>query len=67
MDHPRVIKIQYLNMRTHESYSMWWNGGSLRNMRMYDKSVAETHPSKILFHGGVDFELQKKLVVYCQH
>ena len=23
MDHPGVIKLQYLNMRTYESYSMW--------------------------------------------
>ena len=29
MDHPRVIKIQYLNMRTYKSYSLWWNGGSV--------------------------------------
>ena len=28
MDHPGVIKIQYLNMRTYESYSLWWNGGT---------------------------------------
>ena len=49
IDHPGVIKIQYLNMQTYESYSMWWNGGSLQNMRNYDKSVAETHPNEILF------------------
>ena len=29
VDHPRVIKLLYLNTRTYESYSMWWNGGSL--------------------------------------
>ena len=32
VDHPRVIKIQYLNMRTYESYSLWWIGGSLRQV-----------------------------------
>ena len=64
VDHPRVIKLQNLNMRTHESYSVWWNGGSLRNMRNYDKSMAETHPNKILFHDGPDFELRKRLVAY---
>ena len=67
MDHLGVIKLQYLNMKTYESYSMWWNGGSLWNMRMYDKFVAEIHPSKIPLHGGVDFELRKPLVVYRKH
>ena len=32
VDHPGVIKLLYLNTRTYESYSMWWNGGSLMNM-----------------------------------
>ena len=64
VDHFGVIKIQYLNMRTYESYSMWWNEGSLRNIRMYDKSMAKMHPSEILFLGGVDFESWKRLVVY---
>ena len=41
VDHPGVIKIQYLNMRTYESYSLWWNGGSIRDMRNYNKSMAE--------------------------
>ena len=48
VDYPGVIKIQYLNMRTYESHSLWWNGGSVRDMRNYDKSVAETHPNKSL-------------------
>ena len=56
VDHPGVIKIQYLNMQTYESYSLWWNGGSIRDMRNYDKSVAETHPNEILSHHGADFE-----------
>ena len=64
VDHPGVIKIQYLNMRTYKSYSLWWNGGSLRDMRNYNKSVVETHPNKILFHAGPDFELRKRLVAY---
>ena len=59
MNHPGVIKIQYLNMRTYESYSLWWNGGSIRDMRNYDKSVAETHPNEILSHHGADFESRK--------
>ena len=33
-------------------------------MRNYDKSVAETHPNKILFRVGPDFESRKRLVVY---
>ena len=65
VDHPRVIKIQYLNMRTYELYSMWWNGGSLKNMREYDHSIAEVHESKILCYE--DYEAQKNLVVYQKH
>ena len=64
VDHHGVIKIQYLNMRIYESYSMWWNRGSLRNMRNYNKFVAETHPNKILFYSGPDFESRKRLVAY---
>ena len=64
VDHPGVIKIQYLNMRTYESYSLWWNGGSVRDMRNYDKFVAEMHPNEILFYAGPDFEWPKRLVAY---
>ena len=64
VDHLGVIKIQYLNMRTYKSYSLWWNGSSVRDMRNYDKSVAETHLNKILFHVGSDFEWRKRLVAY---
>ena len=64
VNHLGVIKIQYLNMRTYESYSLWWNGGSLRDMRNYNKSMAETHPNKILFHAVLDFESRKRLVAY---
>ena len=64
VDHPRVINIQYLNMQTYKSYSLWWNGGSLCDKRNYDKSVAEMHPNKILSHVGPDFESRKRLVAY---
>ena len=66
-DHPGVIKIQYLNMRTYESYSMWWNGGSLKNMREYDHSIAEVHDSEILRKPGIDYEARENLVVYRKH
>ena len=64
VDHLGVIKIQYLNMQTYESYSLWWNGGSVRDMRNYDKYVAQTHPNEILGHSGPDFESQNRLVAY---
>lgn len=64
VDHPGVIKVQYLNMNTHESYSLSWNGGSVRDMRVYHKSVPEEHESELLLHGGVDYESLKQLVVY---
>ena len=56
IDHPRVIKLLYLNTRTYESYSMWWNGGSLMNMMAYDRTIVETHEDKILRRAGHDFE-----------
>ena len=43
VDHPGVIKLLYLNTTTYESYSMWWNGGSLMNMIAYDKTNVKTH------------------------
>ena len=59
VDHPGVIKIQYLNMQTNELYSLWWNRGSVQDMRNYDKSVAKMHPNEILFRVGPDFESRK--------
>ena len=56
VDHPGVIKLLYLNTRTYESYSMWWNGGSLMNMMAYDKTIVETHEDEILRRAGHDFE-----------
>jgi hypothetical protein len=67
VDHPGVIKLQYLNPRTKESYSMWWNGGSLKNMRIYDHQVPEDHERDILQMHGADFEARKRLVVYRKH
>ena len=67
VDHPGVIKLQYLNPRTKESYSMWWNGGSLKNMRIYDHQVPEDHERDILQMPGADFEARKRLVVYRKH
>ena len=67
VDHSRVIKIQYLNMKTYESYSMWWNGGLLKNMREYDHSIAEVHKSEILHKPRLDYEARKNLVVYRKH
>ena len=67
MDHHGIIKILYLNMRTYESYSMWWNGSSLKNMMVYDHSITEVHESKILCKPGLDYEARKNLVVYQKH
>jgi hypothetical protein len=33
--HPSIIKIAFLNSRTMEGYTLWWNGGSLQ--RFWDK------------------------------
>jgi hypothetical protein len=64
VDHPGVIKLQYLNRKTLESYSLWWNGGSLKNMRAFDLKFGETHEMELLKDAGLDFEARKKLVVY---
>ena len=52
IDHPGVIKLLYLNTRTYESYSMWWNGGSLMNMMAYDRTIVETHEDEILIRAA---------------
>ena len=67
VDHPGVIKLLYLNTRTYESYSMWWNGGFLMNMMAYDKTIVETHEDKILHCVGHDFEARQSLVTYRKH
>ena len=48
VDHLGVIKLLYLNTRMYESYSMWWNGGSLMNMMAYNRTIVETHEDEIL-------------------
>ena len=48
VDHLEVIKLLYLNTRTYELYSMWWNGGSLMNMLAYDRTIVDNHKSEIL-------------------
>ena len=64
VDHPGVIKLLYLNARTYESYSMWWNGGSLMNMIAYNKTIVETHEDEILQSTGHDFEARQNLIKY---
>jgi hypothetical protein len=48
VDHPGVIKLQYLNPKLYESYLMWWNGGSLKSMRVYDFQVSDVHERTLL-------------------
>ena len=67
IDHPRVIKLLYLNTRMYESYSMWWNGGSLMNMIAYDRTIVETHEDEILRTTGHDFEARQSFVTYRKH
>ena len=67
VDHPGVIKLLYSNTRTYESYSMWWNGGSLMNMMAYDRTIVETHEDEILRRAGHDFEARQSLVTYRKH
>ena len=64
VDHLGMIKLLYLNTRRYESYSMWWNGGSLMNMLAYDKTIMDTHESEILQSPGFHYEAWQKLVVY---
>lgn len=64
VDHPGVIKINYLNVTTLEAYSLWWNGGSVRSMRIFDAKIGEDHSVQILKDAGPDYEARKKLVVY---
>ena len=64
IDHPGIIKLLYLNRNTYESYCLWWNGGSLKNMRSYDKSIADVHESEILRSPGLDYAARKRLITY---
>ena len=54
-------------MKTYESYSMCWNGGSLKHMRVCDYQVPDVHESTILQTPGPDLEARKRLVVYRRH
>ena len=37
IDHPGIIKVMFLDQRTYESFTLWWNGGSFFAMRHYDR------------------------------
>ncbi|KAL8931222.1 MAG: hypothetical protein Q9211_007132, partial [Gyalolechia sp. 1 TL-2023] len=54
-------------LKSYESYCLWWNGGSLKNMRNYDKTIAEVHESEILRNSGLDYGARKQLVTYRKH
>lgn len=65
IDHPGVIKVMYLDRRTYESFTLWWNGGSLFGMQQYDKRYApEMHETELLRSPGPDYEARKRLVLY---
>ena len=67
VDHLGIIKLLYLNRNTYESYCLWWNGGSLKNMRSYDKTIAEVHETEILRSPGLDYDARKHLITYRKH
>jgi hypothetical protein len=71
VDHPGVIKVMYLDPRTYKSFILWWNGGSLFAMCHYDmKYKQDQHESEFLHSPGLDYEAQKRLVLYrkkCAH
>jgi hypothetical protein len=65
VDHPGVIKVMYLDRRTYESFTLWWNGGSLFAMRHYDRKYKQDqHKSELLRSPGPDYEARKRLVLY---
>jgi hypothetical protein len=41
IDHPGVIKVMYLDQRTYESFTLWWNGRSLFAMCHYDRKYKQ--------------------------
>jgi hypothetical protein len=65
VDHPGVIKVMYLDRRTYESFTLWWNGGSLFAMCHYDRKYKQDqHESELLYSPGPDYEARKRLVLY---
>jgi hypothetical protein len=65
VDHPGVIKVMYLDRRTYESFTLWWNGRSLFAMRHYDRKYKQDqHESELLRSPGPDYKARKRLVLY---
>jgi hypothetical protein len=65
IDYLGVIKVMYLDRRTYESFTLWWNGGSLFAMRHYDRKYKhDQHESELLRNPGPYFEARKRLVLY---
>jgi hypothetical protein len=65
VDHPRIIKVMYLDRHTYESFTLWWNGGSLFAMCHYDRKYKQDqYESELLRSLGLDYEARKRLVMY---
>jgi hypothetical protein len=65
VDHPRIIKVMYLDRHTYKSFTLWWNGRSLFAMRHYDRKYKQDqHESELLRNPGPDYEARKRLVLY---
>jgi serine/threonine protein kinase len=65
VEHPRIIKVMYLDRHTYESFTLWWNGRSLFAMPHYDRKYKQDqHESELLRSPGPDYETRKRLVLY---
>ena len=65
VDHLGIIKVTYLDRRTYESFTLWWNGGSFFAMHHCDRKYKQDlHESELLYSPGLDYETQKRLVLY---
>jgi hypothetical protein len=61
----RPSEPEYLDRRTYESFTLWWNGGSFFAMRHYDRKYKQDqHESELLRSPGPDYEARKRLVLY---
>jgi hypothetical protein len=63
--HPSVIRFLAIHTKTMKAYTLWWNGGTLREMLDYNTKYSPIMNTRtLLWQGGLDMEGWTQLVTF---
>lgn len=65
LSHPGIIKFWAIHSSTMEAYTLWWNGGCLREILHTNSRYSEAMETRELYYeGGIDVQTRTRLVAY---